>query len=73
MILTFNAEYLTFAASTPGRNRAALKYRKEQREFTGLVLMEDNQKFAVCCRLKVWKGNPVMEVTLTDWSKVRKI
>ena len=41
-------EPIRFLVKSLGRNRAVLRYRPENNQFDGLVLMRDDTKIAVC-------------------------
>ena len=41
-------EPIGFLVNSLGRNRAVLRYRPENNQFDGLVLMRDYTKIAVC-------------------------
>jgi hypothetical protein len=71
MKIELEADLLPFSIYTPGRNRTALKYQRDKNEFTGVVLMKDGTRFAVCVRVRTYKSLPCVECTLTDWKDVR--
>jgi hypothetical protein len=58
-------EPIGFLVNSPRRNRAALRYRPDNWQFDGVVLMKDDTKIAVCARLRSYQGKPVLECTLT--------